>query len=292
VAAGIVAYLAWRGVDILSVLFFAGIVAVLAYYGNSKYGGRTSFAVLGGEGGGQTAVVFEDIGGQEVAKNELREALDFIRDLEDIRRLGIRPLKGILLAGPPGTGKTLLAKAAARYTGSAFVAASGSEFVEMYVGVGAQRIRKLFKQARELARREGKTSAVIFIDEIEVLGGKRGQNTGHLEYDQTLNELLVQMDGLSTDDAVRVLLIAATNRPDMLDPALLRPGRFDRQSRSSCPTRPAACRSSPSIPATSPWPPMSTWKRSPPTPSASPAPISKASSTRRPSPPTATAPPK
>jgi len=237
VAAGIVAYLAWRGVDILSVLFFAGIVAVLAYYGNSKYGGRTSFAVLGGEGGGQTAVVFEDIGGQEVAKNELREALDFIRDLEDIRRLGIRPLKGILLAGPPGTGKTLLAKAAARYTGSAFVAASGSEFVEMYVGVGAQRIRKLFKQARELARREGKTSAVIFIDEIEVLGGKRGQNTGHLEYDQTLNELLVQMDGLSTDDAVRVLLIAATNRPDMLDPALLRPGRFDRQVQVELPDK-------------------------------------------------------
>ncbi len=237
VAAGIVAYLAWRGVDILSVLFFAGIVAVLAYYGNSKYGGRTSFAVLGGEGGGQPAVGFEDMGGQEVAKNELREALDFIRDLEDIRRLGIRPLKGILLAGPPGTGKTLLAKAAARYTGSAFVAASGSEFVEMYVGVGAQRIRKLFKQARELARREGKTSAVIFIDEIEVLGGKRGQNTGHLEYDQTLNELLVQMDGLATDDEVRVLLIAATNRADMLDPALLRPGRFDRQVQVDLPDK-------------------------------------------------------
>lgn len=237
VGAGIVVFLAWRGVDVLPILFFAGIIAVLAYFGNARTGGKSSFAVMGDGAERQPAIVFDDIGGQEVAKNELREALDFIRDLEGIRRLGIRPLKGILLAGPPGTGKTLLAKAAARYTGSAFVAASGSEFVEMYVGVGAQRVRKLFKQARDLARRQGAASAVIFIDEIEVLGGKRGQNAGHLEYDQTLNELLVQMDGLSSDDAVRVLLIAATNRADMLDPALLRPGRFDRQVQVDLPDK-------------------------------------------------------
>ncbi len=237
IGAGIVIYLAWRGADVLPILFFAGIIAVLAYYGNSKFGGKTSFAVMGGEGERQPPIVFEDIGGQEVAKNELREALEFIRDLDGIRRLGIRPLKGILLAGPPGTGKTLLAKAAARYTDSAFVAASGSEFVEMYVGVGAQRVRQLFKQARALARKQGKASAIVFIDEIEVLGGKRGQNAGHLEYDQTLNEMLVQMDGLATDDEVRVLLIAATNRADMLDPALLRPGRFDRQVQVDLPDK-------------------------------------------------------
>jgi ATP-dependent metalloprotease FtsH len=237
VGSGVVVFLAWRGVDVLPILFFAGVIAVLAYFGNARSGGKTSFAVMGGGGGSQPSVVFDDIGGQEVAKNELREALEFICDLEGIRRLGIRPLKGILLSGPPGTGKTLLAKAAARFTGSAFVAASGSEFVEMYVGVGAQRVRKLFKQARDLARRQGTASAVIFIDEIEVLGGKRGQNAGHLEYDQTLNELLVQMDGLSTDDAVRILLIAATNRADMLDPALLRPGRFDRQVQVDLPDK-------------------------------------------------------
>ncbi len=237
VGAGSVIYLAWRGVDVLPILFFAGIIAVLAYYGNNKLGGKTSFAVMGGEGERQPAIVFDDIGGQEVAKNELREALEFIRDLDGIRRLGIRPLKGILLAGPPGTGKTLLAKAAARFTDSAFVGASGSEFVEMYVGVGAQRVRQLFKQARGLARKQGKASAIVFIDEIEVLGGKRGQNSGHLEYDQTLNELLVQMDGLATDDEVRVLLIAATNRADMLDPALLRPGRFDRQVQVDLPDK-------------------------------------------------------
>lgn len=237
VGVGIVAYLAWRGADILPIIFFAAIIATLAYYGSVRAGGKTSFAVMGDGGERQPAVVFDDIGGQEVAKNELKEALEFIRDLDGIRRLGIRPLKGILLAGPPGTGKTLLAKAAARFTDSAFVAASGSEFVEMYVGVGAQRVRQLFKQARALARKQGKASAVVFIDEIEVLGGKRGQNAGHLEYDQTLNELLVQMDGLATDDAVRVLLIAATNRADMLDPALLRPGRFDRQVRVDLPDK-------------------------------------------------------
>lgn len=236
IAIGVIGFLVWQGVDILPVLFFAGVIGTVAYLGNSRLGSK-SFAVFGKAKNQASPVFFDDIGGQEVAKNELKEALEFIRNAEAIKNLGIRPLKGILLNGPPGTGKTLLAKAAAQFTDSAFVSASGSEFVEMYVGVGAQRVRQLFKQARSTAGQQRKTSAVIFIDEIEVLGGKRGQNTGHLEYDQTLNELLVQMDGLSNDEAVRILIIGATNRVDMLDPALLRPGRFDRQVRVDLPDK-------------------------------------------------------
>lgn len=182
-------------------------------------------------------IVFEDIGGQATAINELKEALDFIKNHTDIQKLGIRPIKGILLTGPPGTGKTLLAKAAAGYTDAAFMAASGSEFIEMYAGVGAQRVRKLFQSARDMSQKMGKNNAIVFIDEIEILGGKRGQNNSHMEYDQTLNELLVQMDGIKMDDQVRVLLIAATNRVDMLDPALIRPGRFDRQVKVELPDR-------------------------------------------------------
>ncbi|MDA8193183.1 MAG: AAA family ATPase [Thermaerobacter sp.] len=182
-------------------------------------------------------VRFQDIGGQPSATHELQEALEFLRDSERIEHLGIRPLRGILLAGPPGTGKTLLAKAAAQYTDSAFVAASGSEFVEMYAGVGAQRVRHLFQQARRLARREGKGRVIIFIDEIEVIAGRRGQNTSHLEYDQTLNQLLIELDGLHPHDRERVLLIAATNRAELLDSALIRPGRFDRLVRLDLPDR-------------------------------------------------------
>lgn len=171
---------------------------------------------------------FDDIGGQASAKQELKEALDFVLHATEIVEMGIRPLKGILLTGPPGTGKTLLAKAAAAYTNSVYLAASGSEFIEVYAGVGAQRVRQLFKTARERAAREKKNGAIIFIDEIEVLGTKRGTNTGHMEYDQTLNQLLVEMDGLRSEERSRLLIIGATNRDDMLDPALLRPGRFDR----------------------------------------------------------------
>ncbi|MHB1418779.1 MAG: AAA family ATPase [Bacillota bacterium] len=175
-----------------------------------------------------TKITFDDIGGQSSAKKELQEALEFIIRGHRIHEMGIRPLKGILLTGPPGTGKTLLAKAAATFTDSTFMATSGSEFIEMYAGVGAQRVRNLFRKAREKAKKESKGRSIVFIDEIEVLGGKRGSHSGHLEYDQTLNQLLVEMDGLNDNEEVRILVIGATNRKDMLDPAILRPGRFDR----------------------------------------------------------------
>lgn len=174
------------------------------------------------------AVTFSQIGGQETAKRELLEALTFLKESSRTKQLGIRPLKGVLLVGPPGTGKTLMAKAAANYTASVFLAASGSQFVQMYAGVGASRVRQLFKQARTMAERANKPSAIIFIDEIDVLGAKRGKNVSHLEYDQTLNELLTQMDGIESGEDVQILVVGATNRADLLDPALLRPGRFDR----------------------------------------------------------------
>lgn len=184
-----------------------------------------------------TSVDFEDIGGQSAAKKELKEALDFLLYSERMKELGIRPLKGILLSGPPGTGKTLLAKAAARYTNSAFIAISGSEFVEMYAGVGAERVRKLFRRAKDLARKEKKSSSIIFIDEIDILGAKRGSNVSHHEYDQTLNQLLVEMDGLGIEQDIQILVLAATNRSEALDQALLRPGRFDRQVKVDLPDK-------------------------------------------------------
>ncbi|MBS5912299.1 MAG: AAA family ATPase [Paenibacillus macerans] len=185
---------------------------------------------------GPDKLTFEEIGGQESAKQELREALDFMVRHEEISKFGIRPIKGILLTGPPGTGKTLLAKAAAQYTNAVFVAASGSEFVEMYVGVGASRIRELFKEAKMRAAKENKENAVIFIDEIEVIGGKR-EGGQQREYDQTLNQLLTEMDGIYSSDTPRILLIAATNRKEMLDGALLRPGRFDRHIQVDLPDK-------------------------------------------------------
>ena len=235
-AAGVVVLLLLWGVDITPFLLLGGIFLFLRYVADGQGVVRRGGSAPGVRREG-TNVTFDDIGGQETAKRELREALRFLTDREASARLGIRPLKGILLTGPPGTGKTMLAKAAANYANAAFFAASGSEFVEVYAGVGAQRVRRLFARAREAARRDGRQSAVLFIDEFEVLGARRGKNAGHMEYDQTLNELLVQMDGIGADDNVQVLVMAATNRPDLLDPALLRPGRFDRTVQVDLPDR-------------------------------------------------------
>jgi cell division protease FtsH len=236
--AGIMVFLVWRGLDLTPLLMIGGALLVLYLFSQGRVGGKNFETVANrAVARAEVGVGFEDIGGQEVAKRELLEALDFVRDEERTRQLGIRPLKGILLTGPPGTGKTLLAKAAAGYTDSAFVAASGSEFIEMYAGVGAQRVRQLFNKARQSASKSGKTSAIVFVDEIEVIAGKRGSHTSHLEYDQTLNQLLVEMDGIKPNEAVKILVIAATNRADLLDPAILRPGRFDRQVKVDLPDK-------------------------------------------------------
>jgi cell division protease FtsH len=168
---------------------------------------------------------FADVAGQEEAKEELTEVVDFLRQPERYFAVGARIPRGVLMVGPPGNGKTLLARAVAGEAGVPFLRASGSDFVEMYVGVGASRVRDLFKAAREQGR------SIVFIDEIDAVGRKRGGSIGHAheEREQTLNQLLVEMDGF--DVRSRVIVIAATNRPDVLDPALLRPGRFDRQVR-------------------------------------------------------------
>jgi cell division protease FtsH len=167
-------------------------------------------------------VRFTDVAGVEEAKEELAEIVEFLRDPERLRSLGASIPKGVLLAGPPGTGKTLLSKAVAGEAGVAFMALSGSDFVEMIVGVGASRVRGLFAQARKQA------PCIIFIDEIDAVGRRRGAGiTNNDEREQTLNQLLVEMDGF--DDRANIIVIAATNRIDVLDPALLRPGRFDRQ---------------------------------------------------------------
>ena len=173
--------------------------------------------------GGNKKVTFADVAGVDEEKAELQEVVDFLRDPERFTSIGARIPHGILLSGPPGTGKTLLARAVAGEAGVQFLSISGSDFMEMYVGVGASRVRDLFDQAKKMA------PAIIFIDEIDAVGRKRGSGMGggHDEREQTLNQLLVEMDGFSRTEGVIVL--AATNRVDILDPALLRPGRFDRQ---------------------------------------------------------------
>lgn len=234
VAIGVLAYLYSQGYDVSPLIILGGLGVVL-YIITKKKGllkVDTYQKVVQ-----ENSFRFEDIGGQETPKQELKEALEFLINSENIKKMGIRPLKGILLTGPPGTGKTLLAKAAAGYSDAVFLATSGSEFIEMYAGVGAQRVRGLFQSARDQAKKQKKNRAIIFIDEIDVLGGKRGSHTSHLEYDQTLNQLLVEMDGLTTDPEAQILLIAATNRPDLLDSALLRPGRFDRQVKVDLPDK-------------------------------------------------------
>lgn len=171
----------------------------------------------------QNRVTFADVAGVEEAKEELEEIIDFLKDPQKFQKLGGRIPKGVLLMGPPGTGKTLLARAIAGEANVPFFSISGSDFVEMFVGVGASRVRDLFDQGKKHA------PCIIFMDEIDAVGRHRGAGLGggHDEREQTLNQLLVEMDGFESNDGV--ILIAATNRPDVLDPALLRPGRFDRQ---------------------------------------------------------------
>ena len=171
----------------------------------------------------QNKVTFQDVAGIDEAKEELKEIIDFLKDPQKFQKLGGKIPKGVLLVGPPGTGKTLLAKAIAGEANVPFFSISGSDFVEMFVGVGASRVRDLFEQGKKHA------PCIIFMDEIDAVGRHRGAGLGggHDEREQTLNQLLVEMDGFETNEGV--ILIAATNRPDVLDPALLRPGRFDRQ---------------------------------------------------------------
>jgi len=214
-------------------LLFIGAFWFLLYRGAQGGGGRLlSFGksrakeVLPEDAGKK--ITFEDVAGVQEAKEELQEVIEFLKDPKRFQRLGGKIPKGVLLLGPPGCGKTLLAKAVAGEAGVPFFSISGSDFVEMFVGVGASRVRDLFEQAKKSAKVSGR-GCIIFIDEIDAVGRQRfaGIGGGHDEREQTLNALLVEMDGFNTQEGV--ILIAATNRPDVLDPALLRPGRFDRQ---------------------------------------------------------------
>src|SRR3972149_5968324 len=171
----------------------------------------------------QTGVTFDDVAGIDEARQELMEVVEFLKNPQRFRRLGGKIPKGVLIVGAPGTGKNLLAQEVAGEAGVPFFSMSGSEFVEMFVGVGAARVRDLFAQAQQ------KAPCIIFIDELDALGKSRGANplAGHDEREQTLNQLLAEMDGFDTQKGV--IIMAATNRPEILDPALLRPGRFDRK---------------------------------------------------------------
>ena len=205
---------------ILVVLFFFIMQQTQGGGGRVMNFGK-SRAKLMGEG--NVKVSFKDVAGAEEAKQELEEVVEFLKDPGKFTTIGAKIPKGVLLAGPPGTGKTLLAKAVAGEAGVPFFTISGSDFVEMFVGVGASRVRDLFTQAKKNA------PCIIFIDEIDAVGRQRGAGLGggHDEREQTLNQLLVEMDGFGANEGI--ITIAATNRPDILDPALLRPGRFDRQ---------------------------------------------------------------
>lgn len=206
----------------LVILFvWALLMGRMSSAGNPMNGFSKARTVLGVPG--DKKVTFDDVAGADEEKEELQEIVDFLKNPEKFTEIGARIPHGLLLVGPPGTGKTLLARAVAGEAGVQFLSISGSDFVEMYVGVGAGRVRDLFEQARKIA------PAIVFIDEIDAVGRKRGSGLGggHDEKEQTLNQLLVEMDGFTRSEGVIVL--AATNRPDILDPALLRPGRFDRQ---------------------------------------------------------------
>ena len=222
-------------------------------------------------------ITFRDVAGVDEAVEELHEIKEFLENPKKFQALGARIPKGVLLYGPPGTGKTLLARAVAGEAGVPFFSISGSDFVEMFVGVGASRVRDLFEQAKQ------NSPCIIFMDEIDAVGRHRGAGMGggHDEREQTLNQLLVEMDGFEAKD--NIIMIAATNRPDILDPALLRPGRFDRQITVDRPDRKGrARRSSRSTRAASRSPRTSRSTRSPARRPASPAPTSPTSSTRPP----------
>ena len=225
-------YVAAKGLspyDFILPIILAGLVLIVLWV---ILAGRASNAnpmanfgkarTMNGAPEGKT-VTFQDVAGMDEEKRELQEVVDFLRNPEKFTKIGAKIPHGMLLSGPPGTGKTLLARAVAGEAKVRFLSISGSDFMEMYVGVGASRVRDLFEQAKRIA------PSIIFIDEIDAVGRKRGSGLGggHDEREQTLNQLLVEMDGFSRSEGVIVL--AATNRPDILDPALLRPGRFDRQ---------------------------------------------------------------
>jgi len=222
----------WSAYELILPLLIVGLVLLILWFllmsrAQAASGGgpasnfgkaRTTLGTSGGQ-----KVTFDDVAGADEEKRELQEVVDFLKDPEKFTKIGAKIPHGMLLVGPPGTGKTLLARAVAGEAGVQFLSISGSDFVELYVGVGASRVRDLFDQAKKIA------PAIIFIDEIDAVGRKRGSGLGggHDEKEQTLNQLLVEMDGFARTEGVIVL--AATNRPDILDPALLRPGRFDRQ---------------------------------------------------------------
>ncbi len=220
----------WWSEVLLYILLIGGFVLIMRFMAGRAQGGggmdqgrMFAKAKIRFGADSKTKVGFADVAGAEEEKQELREIVDFLKDPQKYPDLGARIPKGVLLVGPPGTGKTLLAKAVAGEAGVQFLSISGSDFVELYVGVGASRVRDLFEEAKKVA------PAVVFIDEIDAVGRQRGAGLGggHDEREQTLNQLLVEMDGFAVNEGVVVL--AATNRADILDPALLRPGRFDRQ---------------------------------------------------------------
>lgn len=222
--------------QIIQIVIMVALFVAMIWFLSSRMSNGGPFGAGGfGKSKAKTAkadrpsVTFADVAGAEEAVEELREIHEFLAAPQKFRAVGARIPKGVLLYGPPGTGKTLLAKAVAGEAGAPFYSMSGSEFVELYVGVGAQRVRDLFEQAKE------NSPAIIFVDEIDAVGRHRGAGMGggNDEREQTLNQLLVEMDGF--DESTNVILIAATNRPDVLDPALLRPGRFDRQVNVEAP---------------------------------------------------------
>jgi cell division protease FtsH len=219
---------AWLGV-LITALMPVLLIGVFLYFMFRQAQGTNNQAMSFGKSrarmflGNKTVVTFNDVAGVDEAKAELQEVVEFLKYPEKFNSLGARIPRGVLLVGPPGTGKTLLARAVAGEAGVPFFSISGSEFVEMFVGVGASRVRDLFDQAKR------NSPCIVFVDEIDAVGRQRGAGLGgsHDEREQTLNQILVEMDGFDTN--TNVIVVAATNRPDVLDPALLRPGRFDRQ---------------------------------------------------------------